>query len=278
MFLGHRTDLENGQSKSLETLDHMKVLINDNGDYKLGNNICPHQHSRIISGIKTELKCQFHGWSWNNDGTPKDAGTTKVCNNSKLVLKPTFKTNGLLFKDTIEDTTVLNKIDFTKMIKVTERVDRVNTDYKHIMDVFLDVDHIPVLHPGVYDQIDVPGVPTVQWTYYDWGSIQEILLPDGSVRAVWAAVYPYTMIEWQPGALFVTVAKPVGDVTDVSVLTYQEPDCDPSLQKLNADIFETAWRQDCQQAESIVEYVTDSPYLDESKRHFRNWLNNEIRI
>lgn len=274
VFLAHINDVPLGMKKPLSQLDNLQTLVNNDRQYFLANNICPHQRSRIVAKEQTEFKCQYHGWSWNTDGTAKDAGTTNVCNNSKLVLRPAFETNGLLFKDTIEDTSLLNKIDFTKMVKVTERVDRVNVDYRHIMDVFLDVDHIPVLHPGVYDQIGVPGVPTVKWTYYDWGSIQEILMPDDSIRAVWAAVYPYTMIEWQPGALFVTVAKPNVDSTDVSVLTYQDPDYDPVLQKLNAEIFNTAWQQDCQQAESMVEYMLEGLYLDESKRHFRNWLAN----
>ena len=276
VFLAHINDIPNGFKKPLPQLNNLQTLANNEGQYFLANNICPHQRSRIVSKEQTEFKCQYHGWSWNNDGGPRDAGTTKICNNSRLVLKPTFKTNGLLFKDPIEDTTVLNKIDFTKMVKVSERVDHIKADYRHIIDVFLDVDHIPVLHPGVYDKIGVEGVPKVEWNYYSWGNIQQVKLQDNTVRAVWAAVYPYTMIEWQPGALFVTVAKPNGDSTDVSVLTYQDPNCDPALQKLNAEIFDIAWQQDSQQAEAIVEYVLDGPYIDESKRHFRNWLANGI--
>ena len=56
MFLGHRSDLKNGEIKSLEFLDNKKVLINNDGMYKLGSNICPHQNSRIISGTQIELK------------------------------------------------------------------------------------------------------------------------------------------------------------------------------------------------------------------------------
>jgi phenylpropionate dioxygenase-like ring-hydroxylating dioxygenase large terminal subunit len=276
VFLAHVNDIASGVKKPLAQLDNFQTLVNNDRHYFLANNICPHQRSRIVSKEQTEFKCQYHGWSWNNDGTAKDAGTTKVCNNTKLVLKPTFETNGLLFKDPIEDTDVFNKIDLTKMVKVSERVDHIKADYRHIMDVFLDVDHIPVLHPGVYDKIGLEGVPIVDWNYYSWGNIQQVKLSDNTVRAMWAAVYPYTMIEWQPGALFVTVAKPNGDSTDVSVLTYQDPDCDPALQKLNAEIFDIAWQQDSQQAESIVEYVLDGPYIDESKRHFRNWLANGI--
>jgi phenylpropionate dioxygenase-like ring-hydroxylating dioxygenase large terminal subunit len=278
IFLAHINDIAPGVKKPLSQLNNLQTLVNNDDKFFLANNICPHQRSRILTSEQSEFRCQYHGWSWNDDGTSKDAGTTKACNNTKLVIRPAFETNGILFKDPIEDTSVFNKIDFTKMVKVSERVDHVNANYRHIMDVFLDVNHIPVLHPGVYDKIGVHGVPTIKWSYYNWGNIQEVLSPDNTVKAVWAVVYPYTMIEWQPGALFVTVSNPNGNSTDVSVITYQEADCDPALQKLNADIFETAWQQDCHQAESMVEFVLDSPYLDESKRHFRNWLTNEIRI
>jgi phenylpropionate dioxygenase-like ring-hydroxylating dioxygenase large terminal subunit len=274
VFLAHINDIPAGIKKPLSQLDNLYTLSNNNGQCFLTNNICPHQRSRIISKEQSEFKCQYHGWSWNNDGTPKDAGTTSACNNSKLFLKPVFETNGLLFKDSIEDTSVFHKINFTKMVKVSERVDRVNADYKHIIDVFLDVDHVPVLHSGVYDKIGLAGVPKVEWSYYSWGNIQEVKLQDNTVRAVWIAVYPYTMIEWQPGALFVTVCRPNGNATDVSIITYQDPDCDPALQKLNADIFDQAWQQDSHQAESIVEYITAGPHIDVSKQHFRNWLAN----
>jgi phenylpropionate dioxygenase-like ring-hydroxylating dioxygenase large terminal subunit len=274
IFLAHINDIPAGVKKPLPQLNNLHTLANNDGQYFLVNNICPHQRSRILTSEQSEFKCQYHNWSWNNDGTPKDAGTTKACNNSKLILKPVFETNGLLFKDTIEDTSVFNKIDFRKMVKVSEQVDRVNADYKHIMDVFLDVDHVPVLHPGVYDKIGVEGVPKVEWNYYDWGNIQEVKLEDATVRAVWIAVYPYTMIEWQPGAVFVTVCRPVGEATDVSIITYQDPNCDPALQKLNADIFDEAWQQDSHQAESIVEFMFEGPHIDISKQHFRTWLKN----
>ena len=60
MFLGHTSELVPGQAKSIEVLENKKILINDNGTFLLGSNICPHQNSRIISGTKTELRCQYH--------------------------------------------------------------------------------------------------------------------------------------------------------------------------------------------------------------------------
>ena len=190
VFLAHINDLKPDHKKPLGQLSNLQTLINNDGQYFLANNICPHQRSRILAKEQTEFVCQYHGWSWNNDGSAKNAGTTKVCNNTKLVLKPTFETNGILFKDPIEDTRVFNNIDFTKMVKVSEREDHVNADYKHIMDVFLDVDHVPVLHPGVYDKIGLAGVPKVEWSYYSWGNIQEVKLQDNTVRAVMDCCLP----------------------------------------------------------------------------------------
>ena len=263
VFLAHINDLEPDYKKPLGQFNCLKSLVNNNGKFFLADNVCPHQLSRIISKEQKEFKCQYHGWAWNNDGSPKN-------NHVSLNIMPVFETNGLLFQHPI-DADITSKIDFTKMIKVVERIDNVKADYRHIMDLFLDVDHIPIAHPGVYNKIGIDGSPNINWHYYNWGSIQEVLLEDNSIGAMWIAVYPYTMIEWQPGALFVTICNPKNEVTDVSVNIYHEPG-NSLLQILNSEIFETAWSQDCKQAEAMTDYILDNPNLDNSKKHFRNWL------
>ena len=85
MFLAHKTDLENNQAKSLDVFENKKNLINHNGQYKLGSNICPHQNSRIICGTQESLTCQYHGWSWNLDGTPKNSGCIDLGNDINII-------------------------------------------------------------------------------------------------------------------------------------------------------------------------------------------------
>ena len=150
--------------------------------------------------------------------------------------------------------------------------------------MFLDVDHIPVVHKSVYDDV---GIGTdVTWHYYNWGSIQSVEksteyskefadslkdMQPQRLAAFWITVYPYTTIEWQPGAMFVNVCVPRGELTDVCVFKYRDTRYSCKNWDINSTIWETAWLQDRQQAESIINRSMFTPHLEASKIHFRDW-------
>jgi phenylpropionate dioxygenase-like ring-hydroxylating dioxygenase large terminal subunit len=268
MFIGHINDLLVGQAKSIEVLENNKILINDNGVYKIGSNICPHQNSKIISGTKTELRCQYHGWAWNMDGSPKDSGSSTMCNEQRLHMKQAYQYKGLLFEKEL-DFSMFDDLGFVNLRLDEFRVDTVNADPKVSMDIFLDVDHIPVVHNGVYDLLGIEGKANVKWNYADWGSMQTVSDESGNVIARWIAIYPYTMIEWQSGALFVTRS-----FTDTKIAVWKYYDITDSAEhyKLNAGMWENAFSQDKAQAERMFRFP--SANLEESKIHYRNWLKN----
>jgi phenylpropionate dioxygenase-like ring-hydroxylating dioxygenase large terminal subunit len=268
MFLGHTTDLQSGQAKSIEVLENKKVLINDNGTYKIGSNICPHQNSRIISGVQTELRCQYHGWSWHMDGTAKDSGASSMCNEQRLHIKPAYEYKGLLFEQEL-DFSMLEGLTFENLRLDEYRVDTVNADPKISMDIFLDVDHIPIVHNGVYDLLGIEGRADVSWNYADWGSMQTVSNESGVVIARWIAIYPFTMIEWQAGALFIT--RSFTD-TKMAVWKYYDTSNTPENYKLNSDMWENAFSQDKAQAEQMARFP--SANLEEAKLHYRTWLKN----
>ena len=118
----------------------------------------------------------------------------------------------------------------------------------------------------------MPDIRKVDWHYYNWGSLQ--LVPNGTgYGAAWLAVYPNTMVEWQNGAVFITVANDLGNSSsDVIVYKYRDNNSSNSEWDLNSSIWETAWFQDKQQAELIAEFNND--YLEESKQHFRMFLHS----
>jgi phenylpropionate dioxygenase-like ring-hydroxylating dioxygenase large terminal subunit len=288
MFLAHINDIPLGLKKPLPQYDKRKTLVN-NGEFKLANNICPHQGSLILSQTGKEFVCQFHHWSWNSDGQPIGQGNTKICNNTKLNFTNTYQENSLLL-DTEYDLSCIQDLDLSHMVLVEERIDRVNCDFKNIMDVFLDVDHIPLVHRGVYDKLGISGPVEVDWIYHKWGNIQLVrrtnalseefkktLLGNETLGAAWIAIYPGTMIEWQAGALFVTVCIPRDSVTDVCVFKYKDSRYSDLNWQINDNIIETAWAQDKHQAESIVKFSNNKSNLEDSKLHFREWLD-EIRI
>lgn len=269
MFLGHKLDLEIGQARSIPVLEDKKLLINDNGTYKIGSNICPHQNSRIITGTKNEIRCQYHGWSWNFDGTPKDSGASTMCNKQQLHTKPVYEYKGLLFEQEL-DFSILKHLSFENLRLKEFRVDTVNADPKISMDIFLDVDHIPIVHNGVYDLLGIEGKADVKWDYADWGSMQTVSDEQGTVIARWIAIYPYTMIEWQDKALFVTTSF---QETKMAVWKYKDITESEENYKNNSDMWENAFSQDKAQAEQMVRFP--SANLEEAKLHYRKWLENK---
>ena len=146
------------------------------------------------------------------------------------------------------------------------RQDRTQANFVAIMDLFLDIDHIPIVHPELYTAIDVPTAQEIEWRTWAGGSIQFVPTLEGSnpdwaeltaqkknpYGALWLAQYPGSMFEWQPGAVFITVAEAVDDRnTDVHVFKYQDRNYSDAVWKTNQDIWETAWRQDREQSERL---------------------------
>jgi len=95
-----------------------------------------------------------------------------------------------------------------------------------------------------------------------------VVYDEHGLAAAWIAVYPYTMIEWQRGSLFVTVAENQNtDQSNVHVFKYTD---NSEHWPLNNTVWETAWKQDRDQAELISEINFEN--LEYQKRHYRNYL------
>lgn len=271
MFLAHVNSVSPNTYSPLPQYQNKKVLVNDGG-FKIISNVCPHQQSLISSKSgRGNRVCPYHGWSFNLSGDPIASGRTDhYCkNNNPLDSNSVYEWNGLLFNRPVEFDIDLS---FTDMELVEQRIDKVKANYKNILDLFLDVDHIPIVHKGVYDKIGLSNITSVNWQYFKNSNIQ-IVPKEDKVGAAWITVYPNTMIEWQPGALFITVALDTSDSeTDVLVYKYQDSCSSDAEWKLNEEVWETAWSQDKTQAELIVGFNQNN--LEESKIHFRKWLEH----
>lgn len=263
MFLSHKASILPNSYKVLGQYNNRKVLVKSD-ELTLVSNVCPHQKSLISltdgSGNRT---CPYHSWTFDIKGNPVSSGITKsYCKNThSLTSEKIFEWNNLLF-----DTEVKFNIDqsFQDLVLMESRIDIVDADYRLIMDLFLDVDHIPVVHKGVYDLIGINNKDII-WSFYKNGSVQSV--PNG---AYWIALYPYTMIEWQQGALFVTVATPYDKKSKVHVYKYTNKDSTEQW-PLNEQVWETAWAQDKHQAELLTEFAQEN--LEHQKIHFREFLN-----
>jgi phenylpropionate dioxygenase-like ring-hydroxylating dioxygenase large terminal subunit len=285
MFLAHCSEIPLNYKKPLKQFNDEKAIVHRDDGYYLIDNVCPHQGSIIISDLQKSMVCQYHGWSWNEFGDPLGSGkTSNYCvNKSCLQTEKLFVWNDLIFTKELLGLDI--DLDFKNMELVESRIDYVDADPNNIVDVFLDVDHIPVVHTGVYDEIGLTNISSVLWKYYDWGNLQivenqydsgkfsttiieeERNLPHG---AAWLCVYPNSMIEWQPGSLFVTVALSAEQKSKVAVFKYRDQRYGSENWNINNDVWETAWHQDKTQSSRIVR--RSNVNLEESKIHFRNFL------
>lgn len=261
MFIAHKNSIPNGTSIPLPQFQNKKVLTHNNG-FKLISNVCPHQGSLISTGpVKNNRICPYHGWTFDLNGTPVSSGKTSYyCkNDSSLPVEELYEWNGLLFSSPVNFEV---PIDFSKMVLEESRVDVVKSNPENIMDLFLDVDHIPIVHKGVYEKIGIDD-EDVQWTFYQNGSVQKV-----QDKAYWIAVYPYTMIEWQDGGLFITVAEKIGErQSNVYVFKYRDDQSSILRWKTNETVWETAWAQDKAQSELLTKFSDKN--LEPAKQHYR---------
>jgi hypothetical protein len=71
--------------------------------------------------------------------------------------------------------------------------------------------------------------------------------------------------------MFINVCVPRGELTDVCVFKYRDTRYSDKNWDINSTVWETAWLQDRQQAESIINRSMFTPHLEASKIHFREW-------
>jgi phenylpropionate dioxygenase-like ring-hydroxylating dioxygenase large terminal subunit len=289
MFLAHQSDLTNNAWRVYPQLPNW-TLTKQGTDHALVSNVCLHQGSRLRGEFgQGDRTCPFHGWKYSIDGKPLASGNTITCVNAgPLNKKPVHVEKNFVFDSPVE-LSELGFIDTANLKLVENRIDTVNAHWQHILNLFLDVDHIPVVHPGVYQEIGAPNVNDLEWYYKENASIQLVprilvdndfnstLLPtdlNSKYSAAWTTVYPYTMMEWQPGAWFITVCVPVNDnQTRVNVYKYRDTRYTDLNWEINERVWETAWKQDRDQAEQLTTINIPRANLEQQKLHFVDWLD-----
>jgi hypothetical protein len=276
MFLAHTNQTD---KLDLPQTNNTKRLIKSSNGITLISNICPHQRSRL-NLLGSTISCPYHAWSFTLDGKPIGSGNTECKNSFELEQFPIYKVGNFLFDTPVN----LPNLEFlhNEYLKLMEyRCDKVYAPKEVIVDLFLDESHIPILHKGVYDQIGIDHKLRVDWFYTDNSSLQLVYSDDNSeyaldfdkslgYKAAWLTIYPGTMIEWQPGAVFITIAENTKfDFSKVHVFKYCDIRYTKEVWGFNERIWETAWQQDKNQSELIDGINTQN--LEQGKQHYLNW-------
>jgi choline monooxygenase len=292
MFIGHKSDVELNGWKVLPQTNNTKTLCQDTTGYFIQSNICTHQGSLIRNGHgRGNPVCPYHAMSWDFKGNPKGNGTVghhggAYCkNDTPLWNDSVYDWEGFLFTSPVNFPTA--GVDGNYRLE-EYRVDMIKSDPTPSMDLFLDVDHIPIVHPELYNQINVPSVADVQWAFDRDSSIQyvpfdnsdnqwgDLLEVEPMWGAVWLAVYPNVMFEWQPGAVFVMQVEAVSDgLSKCHVWKYKDLNHSEEVWHTSERVWELAWSQDKAQAEKLQHGYKNVLWekLERSKQHYRHWLD-----
>ena len=265
MFLGLKQDFKLDSATPIDQLDKKWSMVNHYDRFYLLSNVCPHQNSKISNCETSKLTCPYHGMQFDLLGLG-------VGNELVLQKQSCYSDGSMLFDRPVPYSFPIPTEHFEL---VEHRRDTVDASIETIMDVFLDIAHIPVAHAGVYDQIGITDISRLGYETFDGGSVQFVQPQSNShmiaqdqdlnLGACWMALYPGTMIEWQPGALFVTVATDNG----VQVYKYRDTRYPTSSWQINEDVWELAWSQDKQLSKNIVEIGHNN--LDQLKQHHRSY-------
>jgi nitrite reductase/ring-hydroxylating ferredoxin subunit len=215
-------------------------------------NFCRHRNTPLVAGCKhgKEIKCPFHGWSWTLDGKLKDIPCRwdfpelKDEENGLVEVKVgTF--NGFVFINMDPDAAPLEDYipeELRKQLltwpqkrrwKAVHVAHRVPCNWKLGMEAFLEVYHVPIIHPetvwynGDYNtQYDFYGPharmafplsapsPSMRGTVEPQQCVDEILTGDTSFGGGLAEAMgsEYAVPQMEPGETLTDVRHKMADM------------------------------------------------------------------
>ena len=253
-YVGHELMVPNvNDYRSLEWLDHGKLLVHSADGFHEMSNVCRHRQAVMLEGRGNaeHIVCPLHRWTYDNRGTL--LGAPHFPDNPCLNLKrtPLQHWNGLLFRgprDVVTDLKgmqVAPDFDFSEYKLDHVEIHECNYNWKTFVEVYLEDYHVVPFHPGLGNFVDCDELT---WQFDDWYSVQRVgvtsLKKPGTATyerwhkavseyyqgqmpphgAIWLLYYPNIMVEWYPHVLVVSTLIPtdVNKTTNVVEFYYPE--------------------------------------------------------
>ncbi len=253
-YVGHELMVpEVGSYRSLEWLDHSKLLIRTGDGLHQMSNICRHRQAIMLQGSgQTDLVvCPIHRWTYDQQGAL--LGAPHFPQNPCLNLKRQALENwhGLLFKGPrsanadLAGMQVAAHLDFSGYKLDHVEIHECKYNWKTFIEVYLEDYHVAPYHPGLGGFVTCDDLT---WQFGEWYSVQRVginnLAKPGSSTyarwhqavldlyggempphgAIWLTYYPNIMVEWYPHVLVVSTLIPrdVNHTTNVVEFYYPE--------------------------------------------------------
>ena len=187
------------------------IVRGDDGVLRAFQNTCRHRGNLICQGTGnglSELRCQYHRWAWNTDGTIAEIPSRKwlgTINNDELALFPALvdtwgptvwvnlDTAAMPLSDWLEgipEDSAWASIDDYRCNSLVVR--EMPANWKVVSEGFSETYHIQGVHPELLRYVDDIGATQRLWkrhsvSYQDYGVPSPRLGSDVSADEVWEA-------------------------------------------------------------------------------------------
>jgi len=248
------------------------------GKNSLMNRYCPHRMYPIQdvgSFSKGDLVCNFHGFTWDENGEPLNNDRRIKCSNA------TEGKSGLLFKNFVEPDHQW----------VNDLANETNLEYSHcrqgsskgswlwMMEIQTDLLHIRSGDKAIH-----PWLSSVE-------NLEEVKMEAGKDWTIqtcstgwWLCIYPYTFIEWSPGCLGINYTTPNDVNNEFGFNWVTQFYYDPSILAEKKSIFEKLEDVFIEDVAAIEKqkgkyFPIINPYnrLEDHCVHFGQWVKENLK-
>ena len=230
------------------------VIHSRDGVVRAMSNVCRHRAGPVVhgEGNRPVLQCGYHGWTYSTEGkllnTPEFSGVDNFAKEN--VCLPQFRVetwSGLVFVNLDPNAESLQHyfaevmndiahIDMTKFQFASRKNWELDCNWKVYVDNYLEGYHIPIVHPGLFRELDYPNYRT-ETRRFDSIQHSPIKKPqrlrkekdDDEAKYYW--IFPNLMLNVYPDNFSTNVILPLGHDRTLTIFDwYFEKSDDPRLQ------------------------------------------------
>ena len=248
------------------------VVRGSDGTLRAMSNVCRHRAGPVAKGEgkKPVLQCGYHGWTYSLEGrllaTPEMEGIE--CFQRSDFALPQFKIeewNGLLFANIDRDaeplSAVLGKLvddmpanDYASFRLAARKEWELDCNWKVYVDNYLEGYHIPIVHPGLFKELDYPNYRTETKGNYSiqfapTKRAQRIRTSGGDDQVRYFWLYPNLMLNVYPDNFSTNLIVPLGPQRTLTVFEWFFRD--PDSAKVKTELADTIAFSDEIQVEDI---------------------------
>jgi nitrite reductase/ring-hydroxylating ferredoxin subunit len=265
-ILAHQTSVKNG---NFVTPDY--ILSKVGNQINLFNRFCPHRaYPLALPGevIKENIVCKFHGFTWDQQGTPVNNDRNIKCGNASV------GRSGLVLKNFIEpDNSWVNDLAAETNLEYSHTCTGKSTGSSlWMMEIQTDLLHIRNgdVHPRLSTLVDLDNVKMEEGNNWVLQTHKD---------GWWLIIYPWTFVEWSLGCLGINTVTPADATNEFNFTWTTQFYFDPAVTQEKRDEFvtlEDVFKEDVVAVESqkgpYYPLNRSSNRLEDHCVHYSKWV------